>query len=56
MRIRRSIIHDVELAIEASARIKAADIAIGKAKSEDLDWKTTETVDEQPYSVSEEKI
>jgi len=56
VRIRRSIIQDVELVIEASGRIKAADIAIGKAKSGDLDWETTETVDEQPYSVSEEKI
>jgi len=54
--IRRSIIQDVELEIEASGRIKAAEIAKGKAQSDDLNWITTGTVDEQPYSVYENKI
>lgn len=54
--LRRSIIQDVEVFVEASGRIKASKKAIASAESEQLNWMTSGTIDTHPYSVSEDKV
>jgi hypothetical protein len=54
--MRRSIIQEVKLRIEASSRVQARKDAEGRARSENLNWQSDGTVDEQPYSIQETKV